>query len=218
MIFNKGDRIIFTGDSVTDSGRARPIGEGLHTGVGTGYVRDIENILNVLYPELDLYISNLGVSGYTSRSLKSIWDNEVMTRKADWISIMIGVNDIWRQFDQPGIISSHVYPEEYESNLTEIIKKTLPNVKGIIVMSPFFMENQPGDAMLIKVREYAEISRRIANEYGCLYIDLQKAFDEYLKYRHSSYISWDRVHPGEIGSLIIAGEFCRAVGLERKLF
>ena len=29
MIFEKNDRILFTGDSVTDFGRRRPVGEGL---------------------------------------------------------------------------------------------------------------------------------------------------------------------------------------------
>lgn len=29
MIFEDGDRIVFSGDSVTDMGRAQPIGEGL---------------------------------------------------------------------------------------------------------------------------------------------------------------------------------------------
>ena len=46
MIIGDGDRIVFTGDSVTDAGRGRPVGEGLHAGVGTGYVRQIENLLN----------------------------------------------------------------------------------------------------------------------------------------------------------------------------
>jgi len=39
MTFENHERIIFIGDSVTDFGRKRPIGEGLHDGVGTGYVR-----------------------------------------------------------------------------------------------------------------------------------------------------------------------------------
>ena len=33
MLLQNGDRIVFTGDSTTDAGRARPVGEGLHQGV-----------------------------------------------------------------------------------------------------------------------------------------------------------------------------------------
>ncbi|MBQ3637177.1 MAG: GDSL family lipase, partial [Clostridia bacterium] len=60
MLLQNGDRIVFTGDSTTDAGRARPVGEGLHAGVGDGYVRQIENFLNVLYPDWSLWISNTG--------------------------------------------------------------------------------------------------------------------------------------------------------------
>ena len=44
MIFENGDRVVFAGDSVTDSGRKRPYGEGLWEGVGNGYVRNIDSI------------------------------------------------------------------------------------------------------------------------------------------------------------------------------
>ena len=48
MIFENNDRIVFTGDSVTDSGRKRPYGEGLWEGLGNGFVRNIDSILTVL--------------------------------------------------------------------------------------------------------------------------------------------------------------------------
>ena len=57
MLFTSGDRIVFTGDSVTDAGRGRPVGEGLWQGVGDGYVRTIDNILNVVYPDWRLWVS-----------------------------------------------------------------------------------------------------------------------------------------------------------------
>ena len=73
MLFENGDHIVFTGDSTTDNGRGRPVGEGLWDGVGSGYVRVIENILNVVYPERLYWISNTGVSGNTTRDLHDRW-------------------------------------------------------------------------------------------------------------------------------------------------
>ena len=216
MLLQNGDRIVFTGDSTTDAGRARPVGEGLHQGVGDGYVRQIENILNVLYPDWALWISNTGNSGDTSRALKARWQNDVMNLNPDWVSVMIGINDIWRQYDSPGVLNRHVYADEYRDNLCEMMERTLPAVKGVILMSPFFMEPCREDMMRQTTDRYVKICEDVAKKYNCHYINLQSAFDEYLQYRHSSYISWDRVHPGHIGSLIIAREFIKAIGVDRS--
>ena len=69
MIFENGDRIVFAGDSVTDMGSAQPVGEGLFDNLGRSYVRIIENMLSVWYPEINLSITNSGISGNTSRDL-----------------------------------------------------------------------------------------------------------------------------------------------------
>jgi len=216
MLFSDGDKIIFTGDSVTDAGRGRPVGEGLHAGVGTGYVRQIDNILNVVYPDWKLWIANTGSSGDTSRSLKARWQEDVMNLKPDWVSLMIGINDVWRQFDSPGVAGSHVSLAEYKSTIWELMERTLPIVKGMIIISPFYMEPLREDPMRLLVDEYAKVAEDAAKKHNCLYVNVQQAFDDYLTYRHSSYIAWDRVHPGNIGSTIIAREFLKAVGMDRS--
>lgn len=216
MLFSSGDRIVFTGDSVTDADRARPLGEGLHAGTGNGYVRAIENILNVVYPDWSIWITNTGCGGNTSRDLKRRWQEDVMNLKPDWVSVMIGINDVWRQFDTPGVKASHVYPAEYKANLCEMLERTLPVVKGVIIIAPFYMETNREDRMRQTTEEYIKICEDVAKKYNCHYINTQPAFDDYLLYRYPAYISWDRVHPGQIGSMIIAREFLKAVGMDRS--
>ena len=87
MLIESGDRLLFTGDSVTDVGRARPVGEGLHAGVGTGYPREVENILALLYPERMIRVSNTGTSGDTSRALRARWQTDVLDLKPDWVRL-----------------------------------------------------------------------------------------------------------------------------------
>ena len=41
MLFEKGDKILFIGDSISDFDRARPVGEGLFNAWGTSYVADV---------------------------------------------------------------------------------------------------------------------------------------------------------------------------------
>ena len=114
MLLEKNARLVFAGDSVTDVGREYPVAEGtLFDRLGKGYPQLVSGWLNAFYPELNLYICNSGVSGNTSRDLLNRWEETVLDKHPTWISIMIGINDIWRQIDSPAQPGSHVLPDEY---------------------------------------------------------------------------------------------------------
>lgn len=216
--FDNGDRILFTGDSITDAGRKRPVGEGLWEGVGTGYVRMIDTFLSVFYPEKVLHVMNTGISGDTSKGLLARYQEDVLSLQPDWVSVLIGVNDVWRQFDMPGDKQNHISVDEYENNVRLLIEGILPHVKGLFLMTPYYMEINKMDAMRAKMDQYGEVIKRLADEYKLPCIDLQKVFVGYLQYRHSAYIMWDRVHPGWIGSMLIANAFLKAAGFDKNIF
>ena len=133
MIFENMDRIVFAGDSVTDMGSANPVGEGLFDNLGHGYVRVVENMLSACYPEVLVRVTNSGISGNTSRDLLNRFDRDVVALNPDWVSICIGINDVWRQFDTPAIPDGQVMPEEYEQNMEAMIGKVKGKVKGIFI-------------------------------------------------------------------------------------
>ena len=64
MIFEDFDRIVFAGDSVTDMGSVQPVGEGLFDNLGHSYVRIVENMLAVFYPEIRVRVTNSGMEWY----------------------------------------------------------------------------------------------------------------------------------------------------------
>ena len=111
MLFEKGDRIVFIGDSISDYERARPIGEGLFNAWGTSYVADVGALLSCVYPQLALRITNMGISGNQVRDLDKRWQTDVLDLKPDWVVVLIGINDVWRQFDSP---SQPELTERYE--------------------------------------------------------------------------------------------------------
>ncbi len=209
MIFQDYDRIVFAGDSITDMGRTKPVGEGLFDNVGRSYVRIVENMLNVWYPELRLRITNMGISGNTSRDLLERWQTDVVDLQPQWVSICIGVNDVWRQFDSPAMQADFVMPDEYEKNVETMIISAKGMSKGVFVMSPYYMEPNKADAMRVRMDEYGAICKKLAQKHGVIFIDLQEAFDKYFQYRHSSFVAWDRVHPNQIGATLIAKEFLK---------
>ncbi len=207
MIFEHYDRIVFAGDSVTDMESMNPVGEGLFDNVGRSYVRILENMFSAFYPEVFLRITNSGISGNTSRDLLARFDRDVVNLNPDWVSICIGINDVWRQFDSPAMLDQHVLPEEYHSNLEQMILRVKHSTKGIFLLTPYIMEPNKTDMMRKRMDEYVEICRELAAKHGCILIDFQAMYEKYCSIRHSSYIAWDRIHPNQIGATLMAREF-----------
>lgn len=214
MIFQNFDRIVFAGDSVTDMGSSCPVGEGLFDNVGRSYVRVIENMLVAWYPELNIRVTNSGISGDTSRDLLSRYDRDVVSLKPDWVSICIGINDVWRQFDCPAMPDTHVLPDEYESNLEKMILAVKDIVKGIFMITPYYMEPNEKDMMRARIDEYCAICKKLSDKYGCIFVDFQKMYSDFCKIRHSSCIAWDRIHPNQMGATLMAKEFLSKCGFD----
>ena len=214
MLFQSGDRIIFAGDSITDMGSDNPVGEGLGNSLGFGYVRMIENLLVAVYPEVLVRVTNAGISGNTSRDLLARFDRDVLALKPDWVSICIGINDVWRQFDCPAMPELACTPEEYASNVEEMLRRLKGRVKGTFLITPYYMEPNSADPMRSRMDEYCEICKRLAAQYGCILVDFQTLYADYLKTTHSSRIAWDRVHPNQMGATLMAREFLRHCGFD----
>ena len=214
MIFENGDRIVFAGDSVTDMGSEQPVGEGLFDNLGRSYVRVIENMLFAWYPELNIRVTNSGIGGNTSRDLLARYDRDVVGLKPQWVSICIGINDVWRQFDTPAMPEWAVTPEEYRDNVEKMILAVKDTVKGIFILTPYFMEPSREDPMRRRMDEYGAICRDLADRYGCLFVDFQALYDRFLRIRHSACIAWDRVHPNQMGATLMARAFLEACGFD----
>ena len=215
MLFEKGQTVLFIGDSISDYERARPVGEGLSNAWGRSYVADAGALLGCMYPELGLRIVNMGISGNQVRDLEARWETDVMERKPDWVSVLIGINDVWLQFDCPYMPETHVLPEEFEATYARLIDRTLPHVKGMILMTPYFMEPNRLDPMRARMDEYGAIVRRLAERYGLCSVDLQAAWDALFVHMHPCNIAWDRIHPNQTGCMYIAKQFLGAVGADR---
>ena len=214
MIFENGDRVVFAGDSVTDAGRKRPYGEGLWEGVGSGYVRNVDSMLSVLYPEKLIHITNVGCSGATSADMLRDWETNVEALSPDYVFFMIGANDVWRQFDEPAFDHTCRSPEAYRANIEAVCERTRGKVKGLFIISPFYMEANNDDSMKKMMVEYAKICASVAKKYGATYIDVQADFDAHLQHRYPAYISWDRVHPNWVGGMIIARRIMKEIGAD----
>lgn len=206
-----GSKLVMIGDSVTDCERARPIGEGLFGALGKGYVSYIDALIGAVCPEDGIRIVNMGIGGNTVRDLKNRWESDVMALEPDWVSIMIGINDVWRQFDLPRQTEIHVLLDEYERDLEDLLVRTEVVTKGVVLMTPFYIEPNVNDPMRARMDEYGAIARRLAEQYDAILVDTQAAFNQALQTYYPATLAWDRVHPNATGHMILAKAFLDAV-------
>ncbi len=204
MLFDKGDRLLFIGDSVTDSSRnyeAPPAG---WSSWGEGYVNLINAFTTALCPQAELMIINKGVSGDRIIDLEKRWEEDVLQLKPDWVTIMIGINDVWRHFDSVFSQDEQVSKEMFREKYASLIEKTQKKTKGILLLSTFMVESYREDPMRKMTDEYNQITKESADHYGLKYIDVQKYFDDFLIHQSSYVLSSDRVHPSLAGHLLIS--------------
>ncbi len=210
MHIEPNSKLLFIGDSITDCGRERPIGQ--DDGLGNGYVSLVNAFLASCNPPWGIQVLNTGISGNTVRDLEARWQSDALGLQPDWLSIMIGINDVWRHFDAPLQAGDHVSLEEYAATLARIIRATKPQLKGLILMAPYYIEPDRTDPMRTMMDRYGCVVRQLAERYGAVFVDSQSAFDAALQCTEALSLAADRVHPNLTGHMILARAFLRAIG------
>ena len=209
--FKANQTLLFVGDSITDCGRERPVGQRWNS-LGEGYVSFVDSILGAVIPGTTITVLNTGVSGNRVTDLEARWQSDVLDLEPNWLSVMIGINDVWRQFDsEPG--AEQVEPEQYELVYRSVLAKTRLQLDGLVLMTPYFLETNREDPMRLKMDAYGTITKKLAVEFDAIFVDTQAAFDRYLVHQPTESLCEDRVHPNGLGHMILARAFLNALGV-----
>jgi lysophospholipase L1-like esterase len=208
--------MVFIGDSITDAKRG-PSGEPSPgpgaPGLGHGYVSMIHAMVTAIRPADRFRVINRGVGGNTVRDLRERWRRDVLDLAPDWLSVMIGINDVWRQFDCPLVSESHIDPDEFRRTLDELLTEARPAVGRLVLVTPYVIEPRRADPMRARMDEYGAIVRGLADAHGAVLVDAQSAMDALCEAYHPMGIAWDRIHPQPPGHMALAIAWLRAVGL-----
>nr|WP_300831234.1 SGNH/GDSL hydrolase family protein [uncultured Acetatifactor sp.] len=203
-------RYLFQGDSITDCGRgdySNPYA------TGCGYPRLLE--ADLMAKDGNCEVMNCGISGNRVVDLLARWKKDCLNLKPDVITILIGVNDVWHELGECNGVDTPLFEEVYRILLRET-KAALPDAR-IVLMGAYVMHGPATDpeweTFNGEVGARREATRRLAEEFGTVYVDLQQVFDEAQKKFPASRWSGDGVHPTAAGHEIIARAWMEAVGV-----
>jgi len=206
-------KIVMIGDSVTDSYRSKPDGE---IDLGNGYVNMVQTLLTSCYPKVIVRVINKGIGGNTSTDVRNRWEEDVLDLKPNWITLLVGTNDVLRRFDSPQMPELAVNIDEYRDNLNYMVETSLTtlDLDGFILMTPYFVEPNMNDKMRQMVDEYAFVMKDIGKKFNLPVIDIQKVFDDALKVKSSWNIAFDRLHPTNAGHMMMARALLKELEFE----
>jgi lysophospholipase L1-like esterase len=198
-------KVLLIGDSITEWGRHED-----PENIGSGYVRLIHDYFVTTYPNQAYQFLNRGVGGDRITDLAERWQKDAIELKPDYISISIGINDVWRQLDHPDLdqIGTEQFQQLYIDLLTQIREKT--NAK-IILMEPTVIEEDlkaKGNQLLF---DYVEIVNNIAKEFQATVVPTHKAFISYLQSGNGYKLTTDGVHMNPAGNMLMASTWIKAV-------
>ena len=199
--------ILFQGDSITDCDRNRDNPRCL----GYGYAMFIASRYLAKYPDHPVEFINRGVSGDRTCDLKARWDEDCINLKPDLVSILIGINDVWRRYDNNQITTAEQFADNYYHILTKTVEST---DAGLVLMEPFLL---PVSEELKSWREDLDpkihVVRELAREFNATLVPLDGLFAQASAKREPCFWSTDGVHLTFEGHALVAQAWLDAVGI-----
>jgi lysophospholipase L1-like esterase len=203
-----GRTILFTGDSITDCGRAAD-----RRGLGGGYVDVVASRLRERGD--DASVVNTGVGGDRIAHLQERWQADVLDHAPSVLSIYIGVNDTLVAF-----FEGQATPAElFEARYTDVLERAVAaGVPRIILVEPFYVETGSPAAHWQRGNAFARsdldakrpIVRVLAERFGAAFVPLQAVVDEAVAERAPTVVAPDGVHPSAFGHRLIADRWLAA--------
>ncbi len=204
-MFRSGQVILFQGDSITDCGRERSD----LTSLGAGYPGVVAKLYQTLFPETKVTFVNKGISGNRVTNLLERYEEDFKAINPDYLSILIGINDTWRRYDNNDPTSTEDFEKNYRELLTRV-KKDLPECK-VIIIEPFVLNSLPDRASWREdLDPKIQVARKLAKEFADYYMPLDGIYAKKVVEDYScEQLAADGVHPTALGHSIIAEEYLK---------
>lgn len=197
--------ILFQGDSVTDCGRDYSNKGSL----GSGYAFLAAAEIGRKYPEKNINFINRGVNGNRVIDLNRRWEEDCLQLNPTWVSIYIGINDVWRRYGDNDPTSVEQFYEGYR----KLIERTNEHTDAKFILVEPFCLPVPKDrkAWREDLDPKIQAIRELAREFKTLYVPLDGLFASASTQIDPAYWAEDGVHPTPAGHSLITKAWLEAV-------
>lgn len=206
-----GPVLVFQGDSITDTGRRRDGSLPNHPhNLGSGYAALVASALLGTQPDRGWRCYNRGVGGDMVGDLAARWEADCLALAPDVLSILVGVNDFWYTVSGEHERSAAQYERQYRE-LLDRTRDAHPDVT-LLIGEPFAL---PGSSTVdeqwsLHFGDYQAAARRVADDYGAIWVPYQSVFDDALDEAPFSYWAEDGIHPSPAGHYRMAQAWLEA--------
>ncbi len=203
-----GAPVLFIGDSITDAGRDRSnpfdLGGGYPALVAATYAAT-----STAAPESGVRFLNRGISGNRVRDLRRRWQADCLDLAPQLVSIMIGVNDMWRRYDADDPTPVEDFERDYRAILRATVDGGAPR---LVLVEPFLLPvREEQRAWRGDLDPKIGVVRRLADEFAATLVPLDTLLAEATATRAAAELAGDGVHPTPDGHALIARHWCEAV-------
>lgn len=203
MCIKDNSVVLFQGDSVTDCGRSREFDD-----LAGGYAGKIAAYFSTFKQEKNVRFINKGISGNRTCDLVGRWTEDCIALKPDYVSILIGINDVWRRYDSNMPTSAEDFEANYRIMLNRIKAET--NAE-IILMEPFLLPvREEMNGWYEDLAPKIQIVRKLAREFNAILIPLDGIFASESAKSSMADVAADGVHPTDKGHALIAKNWLKA--------
>lgn len=202
--------VLFTGDSITDMGRRNNF-----VPLGNGYAQMAVDLIAARYPAHGCTFINTGISGHCAHHLFNRWSDDVIRHQPDWVSLMIGINDVHKWLNKATDVKAS--PDEYACFCDSILHRVRKETKAqIILIDPFYISTDRAEGsfrrlVLENLPAYIKVIRNLARKYKTRHVPMHDIFQQQLKYAAPDRFCPEPVHPNFSGHLLMAHHWLKAM-------
>ena len=144
------------------------------------------------------------------RHLAQRCDADALAPRPDWLSLMIGINDVWRAVD--GHPEDAVPLEEYIETVRTLLRRAVEETGcRLILADPYIIEPDLTEPQRAASDRFVAAVAGLAEEFDAVHIPTQRVFDAALASTASADWAHDRIHPNLAGHALIADAFMKAL-------